>query len=436
MDPEPQSLDFFSQIGSYFHPFSFQALGFGIAILLLIINSALISGSEVAFFSLNPKEKKWRKNVSLFKLLNKPKKLLATILIVNNIVNIAIIILTEMFLNVTLRFDKLGTAFEWSIKIVLVTSILLLFGEVLPKVYASNKPEKFAKMMLKPMLAYQYVFGFLSKFLTATSEVIDRGGNQNFNISVGDLSAAVQMTSSGAEDKEEHKLLHGIAEFGKTEAKQIMTSRVDMVAVNISMGFDELKALINTEKYSRIPVYQDNVDLIKGAIYVKDLIKFIHHKDNFRWQSFLKEVYFIPESKKINDLFVEFQTMKKHLAVVVDEYGGVSGLVTLEDVLEEIVGNIANEHDDDEIEYEKINEKLYLFSGKTLINDFCEILELNRQPFDAKKGESETLAGFVLEQLGRFPKLKESIEFQNISFTVIEQSDHRIIQLKVKRNDL
>ncbi|MGB0427538.1 MAG: gliding motility-associated protein GldE [Flavobacteriales bacterium] len=394
-----------------------------------------MSGSEVAFFSLNPKEKKWRKNIALFRLLNKPKKLLATILIVNNIVNIAIIILTEMFLNITLRFDRLGTLAEWIIKIVLVTSILLLFGEVLPKVYASNKPEKFAKMMLKPMLAYQYVFGFLSRFLTATSEVIDRGKSQNFNISVGDLSAAVQMTSTGVEDEEEHKLLHGIAEFGKTEAKQIMTSRVDMVAVSISMGFDELKVLINTEKYSRIPVYKENIDHIEGAIYVKDLIQYIHHQDNFRWQSFMKDVYFIPESKKINDLLVEFQSMKKHLAVVVDEYGGVSGLVTLEDVLEEIVGNISNEHDDEEVEYEKINENLYLFSGKTLIHEFCDILDIDRQPFDARKGESETLAGLVLECLGRFPKPKEQIEFQNMTFKVLDLSGYRINQLKVSRND-
>lgn len=438
MDPDQaDSYKYFFDL--YFQDFQIQNLILGICILVLILCSALVSGSEVAFFSLNPKKHN-DVNVDISRLLSKPKELLATILIVNNIINVAIVILTEVFLESIIHFKnlpvlpKIGIGLEWPIKVVLVTSILLLFGEILPKVYANKNAFQFSKMMAKPMLVLNRLFGFLSRFLTATSDVIDKSGNYKLDIALTDLSKALTLTRKG-EDAEEHKLLEGIVKFGNTEVSQIMTSRVDLFAISITASFDELIELIQTSGFSRIPVYQDNMDTIKGVVYIKDLIRYLRYDDNFRWQALIHEVFYVPENKKIDDLLKNFQEKKMHMAVVVDEYGGTSGLATLEDVLEEIVGDINNELDNSGNQYSKIDDFTYLFEGKIQLIDFCRVMDVSDSRFDSVRGEAETLAGLFLEMFGRFPENGEQITFEEFTFVVISQERSKINKLKVILNE-
>ncbi len=439
MDPD-QADSYRYYIDLYLQDFQVQNLVLGILIVLLILCSALVSGSEVAFFSLNSK-KYTNLSSKLNKLLSKPKELLATILIVNNIINVAIVILTEVFLESIIHFKNLPNihwtygfefdfSLEWPIKIILVTSILLIFGEILPKVYANKNAFQFSKMMTKPMYVLNRVFGFLSRFLTATSDVIDKSGNYKMDIALTDLSRALTLTKIG-EDIEEHKLLEGIVKFGNTEVSQIMTSRVDLFAISITSSFNELIDLIQTSGFSRIPVYQDNMDTIKGVIYIKDLIRYLRYDDNFRWQALIHEVFYIPENKKIDDLLKNFQEKKMHMAVVVDEYGGTSGLATLEDVLEEIVGDINNELDNSGDQFTKIDESTYLFEGKIQLIDFCRIIDVSDSTFDKVRGEAETLAGLFLEFFGRFPENGEQISFERFTFVVVSKEKSRINRLKV-----
>lgn len=428
MDPEqPESL--INTIPLYFEPFEIQNLGLALLIILLIFCSALISGSEVAFFSLNLK-KDDKENTDLYKLLSKPKKLLATILIVNNIVNISIIIFLEMFLEAIIKFEKLNLWLDYGIKIGLVTSVLLIFGEILPKVYANQNAYVFSKRMTKPMTFLNKIFGFLSRFLTATSNVIDKGGNHKLDIELKDLTKALNLTNDSGEI-EEQKLLEGIVKFGNTEVSQIMTSRVDLKAVPITADFNELIDIIQESGFSRIPVYQENLDTIKGIVYIKDLIQYLRYDSNFRWQSLLEEVYYIPENKKIDDLLKNFQHKKMHMAVVVDEYGGTSGVATLEDVLEEIVGDINNELDSSGEQYSKIDDNTYIFEGKIQLIDFCRIVDVDDFKFEEVRGESETLAGLVLEILGRFPEKGHKLTFEQFTFVVLEKEKSRIDKLKV-----
>lgn len=438
MDPD-QTDSFLYILNSFFQDFQIQNIVLGLLIVLLILCSALVSGSEVAFFSLNPK--KYSDHSTDFnKLLSKPKELLATILIVNNIINVAIVILTEVFLESTIRFSNLpripyiNIRLEWPIKIVFVTSVLLIFGEILPKVYANKNAFKFSKRMTKPMLILNKVFGFLSRFLTATSDVIDKSGNYKLDIALTDLSKALTLTRKG-EDVEEHKLLEGIVKFGNTEVSQIMTSRVDLFAISITASFDELIQLIQTSGFSRIPVFQDNLDTIKGVIYIKDLIRYLRYDDNFRWQALIHDVFYIPENKKIDDLLKNFQEKKMHMAVVVDEYGGTSGLATLEDVLEEIVGDINNELDQSGDQYSKIDDTTYLFEGKIQLIDFCRVVDISDSSFDSVRGEAETLAGLFLEIFGRFPENGEQISYEGFTFVVVSQEKSRIDRLKVILDD-
>lgn len=428
MDPE-QPDNYWYFIDLYFQDFQIQNLVLGFFIVLLILCSALVSGSEVAFFSLNPKRHSGI-NPELHKLLSKPKELLATILIVNNVINVSIVILTELFLDSTIHFSNLNRELGWSIKIILVTSILLVFGEILPKVYANKNAFQFSKMMTKPMFVLNRVFGFLSRFLTATSDVIDKSGNYKLDIALTDLSKALVLTKQG-EDVEEQKLLEGIVKFGNTEVSQIMTSRVDLFAIPITASFDELIELIQTSGFSRIPVFQDNMDTIKGVIYIKDLIRYLRYDDHFRWQALIHDVFYIPENKKIDDLLKNFQEKKMHMAVVVDEYGGTSGLATLEDVLEEIVGDINNELDHSGDLYSKIDDSTYLFEGKIQLIDFCRVVNISDSIFDSVRGESETLAGLFLEIFGRFPENGEQITFEGFTFVVVSQKKSRIDRLKV-----
>ena len=401
--------------------------------MILILCSALISGSEVAFFSLNAKKHEGR-NPELNKLLSRPKELLATILIVNNVINVSIVILTEVFLEQIIRFSNMSFELSLGIKVVLVTAILLIFGEILPKVYANKNAYQFAKMMTKPMFILNRVFGFLSRFLTATSDVIDKSTKYKLDIALTDLSKALTLTKKG-EDAEEQKLLEGIVKFGNTEVSQIMTSRVDLFAIPITATFNELIDLIQTSGFSRIPVFQDNMDTIKGVVYIKDLIRYLRYDDNFRWQALIHEVFYVPENKKIDDLLKNFQEKKMHMAVVVDEYGGTSGLATLEDILEEIVGDINNELDHSGDQYSKIDDYTYLFEGKIQLVDFCRVVDISDSTFDSVRGEAETLAGLFLENFGRFPENGEKITIDKFTFVVISQGQSRIDRLKVILNE-
>lgn len=442
MDPEQtEQIENITAINSFFHDFQIENLFMGFILLLLIICSALISGSEVAFFSLKDNRKSDDHSL-LYSLLAKPKELLATILIVNNIVNVAIVILMEVFLGYLIRFENFVFNIEfwdfgtqtvdlgWMIKVVLVTSILLIFGEILPKVYANNNALSFASRMAKPMHVLCRMFGFLSRFLSATSDVIDKGGPNKLDIALTDLSKALTLTKEG-KDIEEQKLLEGIVKFGNTDVSQIMTSRVEFIAISITASFNELISLIQRSGYSRIPVFQENMDTVKGVIYIKDLIRYLRYDENFRWQSLMHEVFYVPENKKIDDLLKNFQDKKMHMAVVVDEYGGTSGLATLEDVLEEIVGDINNEYDTFENHYSQLDQNTYVFESKIQLIDFCRILNIEDSSFDALKGESETLGGLFLEIFGRFPVKGDRIRIMKYSFIIVSQEKSKINKIKV-----
>ncbi|MDO6811756.1 gliding motility-associated protein GldE [Tenacibaculum soleae] len=407
-------------------------------LLFLLLCSALVSGTEVAFFSISQTEldslsASSKENNTVVKLLENPKKLLGTILITNNFINILIVLifasLGEFF------FSGLSSGVKFLIEVVLVTFLILLFGEVLPKVYATRKSMQFAGFMAKPIQVLNVFLTPLSApLIKLTSVVENKLGNKNNNLSVERLSQALELTSSGATTKEEQKILEGIVSFGNTETVQIMKPRTDVCAISDDTLYEEVLKIILKNGYSRIPVYHENIDNIRGVLYAKDLLAYLNKK-SFQWQKLLREPFFIPENKKLDDLLSEFQEMKKHLAIVVDEYGGTSGIVTLEDVIEEIVGDINDEFDDDDLSYSKLDENNYIFEGKTTIKDFCRVLEDDdEEKFEEAKGESETLAGFILEVSGKFPKKEEKINFNKYMFTIEALDKKRIKQIKVTRN--
>ena len=406
-------------------------------LFLLLACSALVSGAEVALFSLNRTDieegvaQKSKPIQIVAKLLERPKKLLATILIANNFINIAVVIL----------FDNLGHLIFGSIKtewlkliieIGLVTFLILLFGEILPKIYASRNNVKFASFMAYPLKAIDIIFSPLSlPMRSLTIKIHDKFGKQKSNLSVDQLSQALELTSEDDTTQEEQKILKGIVSFGNTDTKQVMKPRIDIFALNVEAKFSEILPVIVQNGYSRIPVYEDNIDQIKGVLYVKDLLPYLDRKQ-FDWTTLLREPFFVPENKKLDDLMVEFQEKKVHLAMVVDEYGGISGLVSLEDIIEEIVGDISDEFDDEDLVYSKLDDKNYVFEGKTQLKDFYKILDLEESSiFEDKKGEAETLAGFVLEISGGFPKRDSKINFENYVFTIESLDKKRIQRIKV-----
>lgn len=418
-----------------------------VILLLLLISSALISGTEVAFFSLsqtdiNGLSKKGKEKNVVEKLLEKPKKLLATILITNNFINILIVLLftslsERIFKDFSYTVDIYIAQFSlrFLIEVVCVTFLILLFGEVLPKVYASRNALKFSLFMAKPV-------SFLNAFLTPlsfplinlTGVVETKLGGKKNNLSVERLSQALELTSEGATTKDEQKILEGIVSFGNTETVQIMKPRIDIFALSYEESYEEVLKKILKNGYSRNPVYKENIDTVVGVLYAKDLLAHLEKKD-FKWQSLLREPFFVPENKKLDDLLSEFQEKKNHLAIVADEYGGTSGIVTLEDVIEEIVGDINDEFDDNDLSYSKIDANNYIFEGKTSIKDFRKVLEdENETFFEEAKGESETLAGFVLEISGKIPKKGAKIKFQNYTFVIEAVDRKRVKQIKVTRN--
>jgi len=443
LDPDPE---LFLNYLAYVDNTSIIAISI---LFLLLFCSALISGTEVAFFSLSPTDivkisEKSKQDNPIVKLLKKPSKLLATILITNNFINILIVLifasLGEVFLkdkNLALKivdFTLPSSLVKFSIEVILVTFLILLFGEVLPKVYASRRALKFCNFMSKPLQLLTIVLTPLSYPLINLTKIIEKKlGSKNSNFSIEILSKALELTSQGSTTKEEQKILEGIVTFGNTETVQIMKPRIDIFSLSEKETYQEVLTKILKHGYSRNPVYKGSIDNITGILYSKDLLGYLDKKE-FNWQKLLRKPFFVPENKKLDDLLGEFRERKNHLAIVVDEYGGTSGLVTLEDVIEEIVGEINDEFDNDDFSYSKIDENNYIFDGKVTIKDFCKVLEdTNEDKFEEYKGESETIAGFILELSGKFPKIGEKINFDIYTFTIEALDRKRIKQLKVTR---
>jgi len=413
---------------------------FLLLIFFLILLSAFLSGSEVAIFGLSNTQKETLVNEEqnknsqrIIKLIADPKKLLATILIGNNLVNVAIVIVSSLMMNHIFESYTLSPLLKFIIQVVIVTFFILLFGEVIPKVYANNYNLKFSKLMALPISILKILFNPLSNLLISSTSIIDKKIDKKIELlNADELEYALDLTKDSVDNKEEKKILEGIVKFGNTDVKQIMTPRTDVVAFQNNLDYKSLINDLKAVKFSRIPVYEDSFDKIKGILYVKDLIGKIKEPANYQWNKLLRDAKFVPENKKLDDLLKEFQEEKTHIAIVVDEYGGSSGIVSLEDVLEEIVGDITDEFDEKDVTFLKIDEKNYLFDGKTPLIDFYKILNINGQKFEVSKGESDTLAGFCIENAGKILLKNEKIIFENYTFTVEASDKRRIKKIKIK----
>ena len=414
-----------------FNGFPAHILFFGILAFVLLCISALVSGAETSFFSLSHNDvQRFKQHPSasgdaVLRLLGNVDFLLATILVVNNLVNICITILMANIVDALFTF----TRFEFLFKTVVVTFLLLLFGEVLPKVLAQTLPARFAQFVARPLSVLRWIFYPLSCILVRTSSRISEKAAHKSEISLDDLADAVDMTQTA--NPEEHVMLSGIVNFVNTEVQEIMKPRVDITALDFTDSYEKVKQTIIASGFSRIPVFEEDIDNIRGTLYVKDLLPYINHGDEFDWQQLIRKPYFVPEHKKINDLLADFQSNKVHMAIVVDEYGSTLGLVSLEDIIEEIVGEISDESDVDESFYTRLNAKSYLFEGKTHIGDFERILSLDEETFSDVRGEAETLAGLMLELKRDFPAKGDIFTSHDIRFTVKEMEAHRIDKIRV-----
>ena len=414
-----------------FNPISNEAVAGIIISLVLLLISALVSGSEVAFFSLISKqlsvlkEGESTRNLRIIGLLKKPDHLLASILIANSLLNVAIVIVGSYTTSLIVHADNKWI--DWLLQIAIITFLIILFAEVLPKFFANQKINWFVSVMSIPMVFLTVIFRPFSEILIrSTFKVKKKSLMKKQNISFNELSDALDLTDN--EIIEEKKILQGIVCFGNLEVQEIMKPRIDITAIEMNDGYDNLKKLIIESGYSRIPVYEETIDDIKGVLYVKDILPFIHENNSFQWFKLIRKPYFVPESKKINDLLQEFQNEKVHLALVIDEYGGAAGLITLEDILEEIVGEIKDESDEDEeTQYLKISENKYLVEGKILINDFVKLFDIDNDYFDLVRGEADTLAGVILELGGRIPVKNDQFNFRQFTF-LIESVDNRRIK--------
>lgn len=427
MDPEPSLLFLF--------PDNNLIIGF-VGIFILLFLSAIVSGAEVAFFSLSQKDiedtlqENNPKGKIISNLLDKPKKLLATLLVANNFFNIGVVILFS-FIGRNI-FEEISSALlKFVLEVIVVTFLILLFGEVLPKVYASRNNIKFAKRVVYPIAVLDKLLSPISLPMRAVTLYLhNKLGKQKTSFSVDQLSQALELTDSEGTSSEEQKILEGIVSFGNTDTKQVMSPRIDIFALAISETFAEIYPKIIETGFSRIPVYRDNIDQIEGVLFVKDLLPHID-KTEFDWTTLIRDAFFVPENKKLDNLLKDFQSMKSHLAIVVDEYGGTSGLVSLEDVIEEVVGDISDEFDDEHLNFSQIDEKNFLFEGKINLKDFYRIIEVDEDLFEVRKGEAETLAGFILEILGNFPKKDQKVTFENCVFTIEAVDKKRVKQIKV-----
>ncbi len=433
MDPDPFS---FFITAPYLVGFVFIQIGL---VVLLLLMSALISGAEVAFFSLNPKlletnESKDQKSIdAIIKLLEHPKRLLATILVVNNFINIAIVLVFSTLSDYFLA-EVDNPIVLLLIEVGIITSIILVFGEILPKIYANRNPLQFSKMMITPVsFSDRYLLFWITIPMSWITQALESTlGQKNNDFSVDKLSQALELTSDKETTSEEQKILEGIVNFGSTDTKQVMCPRIDIFALSEALTMNEIVPKILDEGFSRIPIYTEKVDKIKGILYVKDLLPEIENKD-FQWQNIIREPFYVPENKKLDDLLREFQLKKIHLAIVVDEYGGTSGLITLEDIIEQIVGEISDEFDEEALHYSKLDNQTYVFDAKINLKDFFKVIDIqDPEPFERAKGDAETLAGLLLEITQKFPLKNQKIKYDTIDFTVEDIDQKRIKRVKVK----
>ncbi len=401
---------------------------------LLLFASGFASASEIAFFSLSPsdlsdiKDRKHPSDEKIGVLLSDSERLLATILVTNNFVNVTIIMLCDYFFTNVFEFHS--AIAEFLILTVVLTFLLLLFGEIMPKIYSSQRTLSFCRFAAPAIYTLRSVFSPLSRLLVNSTSLLSKSfSHKAHNISVDELSQALELTDK-TELTEENKILEGIIRFGGETAKEVMTSRLDMVDLDIKVPFSEVMRCIVDNVYSRIPVYADSRDNIKGILYIKDLLPHITKGDNFRWQSLIRPAYFVPETKMIDDLLRDFQTNKIHIAVVVDEFGGTSGIVTMEDIIEEIVGEINDEYDEEEHSYVMLNDNTWVFEAKTLLTDFYKITGIDDEEFDSVSGDADTVAGLLLELKGEFPKLHEKVAYKNYEFEVLKMDNRRIMKVK------
>ncbi|MBR3775125.1 MAG: gliding motility-associated protein GldE [Alistipes sp.] len=405
----------------------------GVSLVLLLI-SALVSGSEVAFFALTPSDQQQmrssgdKRDEAILALRSDVDALLATILVTNNLVNICIVILTSNVMDSLFVFAR----FEFLFKTVLVTFLLLLFGEILPKVFSQQNPRAFARMVVYPIKFFGFVTYPLAYVLVRTGGRLSRIASRSAEISMEELADAVDLTRTAS--PQEHQMLSGIVNFVNTEVEEIMRPRVDLTALDIKSSYEQVKRTIIESGYSRIPVYDEDLDNIKGALYVKDLLPHIACGDEFGWQQLLRKIYFVPKHKKIDDLLRDFQENKIHVAIVVDEYGATQGLVSLEDILEEVVGEISDESDEEETFYERLGENTYLFDGKSHIVDFERVVGCDEDIFADVQGRAETLAGLMLEIHRDLLRKGDTVEAHGIRFTVHAMDGHRVDKIKVEVN--
>lgn len=413
----------------------------GILALLLLGMSAFASGSEIAFFSLSPTDiaeidaGKSASDRNIQKLRNDSERTLATILITNNFVNVTIIMLCNYVFGSIIHFGDRAYWLQFLCITVLLTFLLLLFGEIMPKVYSREDPLAFCRKCVGGVMFCRKLFWPLGSVLLRSGVLAEKMvQKENHVLSVDDLEQALELTDKD-EIKDEQSMLKGIIRFGDETAKEVMTSRQDIVGLDITETYAEVLKCVIENNYSRIPVYQENADNIRGILYIKDLLPHLSKPASFRWQSLIRPPYFVPETKKIDDLMREFQENKIHIAIVVDEFGGTSGLVTLEDILEEIVGEINDEYDDDGKNYSKLNYNTYIFEGKTLLSDFCKVLNINDDEFAEVEGDADTLAGLLLEIKGDFLSIHEKVEYKNYSFEIMGIEERRISKIKVTVNE-
>lgn len=436
MDPEPELLLFLLDI---FQGFSPQLIFPFFLLVLLLLSSALISGSEVAFFSLSPqvldqlRASDKTQFEDLRELLDHPKTLLATILISNNFINVGIVILSSFISDRLFDFSQETWWLGFLVQIVAITFLILLFGEVLPKVYAARDSLGFSVFMRRPILVLRKIFRPFSRMLVSSTSFIEkRLKSRSENLSVDDLSQALEITNNEGNNEEDQKILEGIVKFGSTNVKQIMKPRLDVVCIDQDWDYQKVLKIFLDSGYSRIPVYEENFDQVRGVIYIKDLLPYIEESAGFNWRKLLRDCFFVPENKKIDDLLKEFQEKKVHMAVVVDEFGGTSGIITLEDVIEEIVGEISDEFDDEELVYSKLDERHYVFEAKIHLTDFFKVVNADEDLFEDHRAEADTLAGFLLEISGKFPERNEEIEFKGYCFRVESLEGRRIKRIKVQ----
>lgn len=405
--------------------------------MMLLVVSGFASGSEIAFFSLSPSDidevdlERTPTDKNIRMLREDSERTLATILITNNFVNVTIIMLCNFVFGSMVHFGPKAYWLEFLSITIILTFLLLLFGEIMPKVYSRQEPLRFCRRTVGGILVLRKIFWPLESLLIHSGMIAEKiVQKEKHLLSVDDLEQALELTDK-EEIKDEQSILQGIIRFGDETAKEVMTSRQDIVDLDIRSSFTDVLKCIVENNYSRIPVYQNNTDNIRGVLYIKDLLPHLSKPASFRWQSLIRPPYFVPETKKIDDLLREFQENRVHIAIVVDEFGGTSGLVTLEDILEEIVGEINDEYDEEEKNYSKLNYNTYIFEGKTLLSDFCKILNIGDEEFSEVEGDADTLAGLLLEIKGDFPSVYEKLNYKNYSFEIMEVEDRRISKVKV-----